>query len=234
MSATVDAEKISEYFGGCPTLHVPGRTFPVDVKYLEDAVEFTNWTVTEGSPYARRSAYFTCPFINTSDLSTLPANDKFYRGKNRAEWSEEMPSRDDEDDDESTANSISEGVKLEKRYSPNTVSTLNTIDERLIPYDLIIRMLEKMCFEDPSYFAMSAAILVFLPGLGEIRRLHDMLSDHPRFGCDDFKLYPLHSTLSSENQGAVFDVPPHGVRKIVICKCRKFGFARSLAYDDLA
>lgn len=198
MSATVDAEKISEYFGGCPTLHVPGRTFPVDVKYLEDAVEFTNWTVTEGSPYARRT------------------NDKFYRGKNRAEWSEEMPSRDDEDDDESTANSISEGVKLEKRYSPNTVSTLNTIDERLIPYDLIIRMLEKMCFEDPSYFAMSAAILVFLPGLGEIRRLHDMLSDHPRFGCDDFKLYPLHSTLSSENQGAVFDVPPHGVRKIVI------------------
>lgn len=54
MSATVDAEKISAFFGGCPTLHVPGRTFPVDVRYLEDAVEFTKWTITEKSPYARR------------------------------------------------------------------------------------------------------------------------------------------------------------------------------------
>ena len=52
MSATVDAEKISEYFGGCPTLHVPGRTFPVDVRYLEDALETTKWWISESSPYA--------------------------------------------------------------------------------------------------------------------------------------------------------------------------------------
>ena len=52
MSATVDAEKISEYFGGCPTLHVPGRTFPVDVQYLEDALETTGWWISESSPYA--------------------------------------------------------------------------------------------------------------------------------------------------------------------------------------
>jgi ATP-dependent RNA helicase DHX29 len=44
MSATVEADKISAYFGGCPTLHVPGRTFPVDVKFLEDAVELTDWS----------------------------------------------------------------------------------------------------------------------------------------------------------------------------------------------
>jgi ATP-dependent RNA helicase DHX29 len=54
MSATVDAEKISEFFGNCPTLHVPGRTFPVDVQYLEDAIQFTQWEITETSPYARR------------------------------------------------------------------------------------------------------------------------------------------------------------------------------------
>jgi ATP-dependent RNA helicase DHX29 len=53
MSATVDAAKISEYFGGCPTLQVHGRTFPVDVRYLEDAVEFAKWSITENSPYAR-------------------------------------------------------------------------------------------------------------------------------------------------------------------------------------
>lgn len=54
MSATLDAEKIADYFGGCPTIHVPGRTFPVDVQYLEDAVEMTKWTISENSPYARR------------------------------------------------------------------------------------------------------------------------------------------------------------------------------------
>ena len=54
MSATLEAEKISSYFGGCPVLSVPGRTFPVDVRYLEDAVELTKWKVTEGSQYAIR------------------------------------------------------------------------------------------------------------------------------------------------------------------------------------
>lgn len=54
MSATVDAEKISNFFGGCPTLTVPGRTYPVEVRYLEDAIEYTGWSIDENSPYARR------------------------------------------------------------------------------------------------------------------------------------------------------------------------------------
>jgi ATP-dependent RNA helicase DHX29 len=54
MSATLDAEKIAEYFGGCPTLHIPGRTFPVDVRYLEDALETTKWWISESSPYASK------------------------------------------------------------------------------------------------------------------------------------------------------------------------------------
>jgi ATP-dependent RNA helicase DHX29 len=198
MSATVDADKISEYFGGCPTLHVPGRTFPVDVKFLEDAIEFTNWSISEASPYARR------------------INDKFYKGKNRTEWTEELLARDEDDEDDSAASSVKEGMKLEKRYSPNTAATLNLLDERAILYDLIIRLLERICFEDPEYSPVSSAILVFLPGLGEIRKLHDILSDHPHFGSDLFRLHPLHSTISSESQGLVFDIPPPGVRKIVI------------------
>lgn len=107
-------------------------------------------------------------------------------------------------------------MKLEKRYSPETTTTLNLFDERLIPYDLILRLLEKICLEDTSHSSYSSAILIFMPGLGEIRRLNNMLAEHSIFGSDDFRLYPLHSTLSNENQGAVFDVPPQGVRKIVI------------------
>ncbi|XP_006454441.1 hypothetical protein AGABI2DRAFT_182424 [Agaricus bisporus var. bisporus H97] len=195
MSATVDAEKISAYFGHCPTLHVPGRTFPVDVFYLEDAVEYTQWSITENSPYARR------------------LHDKFYRGKKHSDWTEETAQADDDDDDEEGAKDI----KFEKRYSQETTTTLNLFDERFIPYELIIRLLEKICFEDVKYNAYSSAILIFVPGIGEIRRINDALNGHPRFGSDEeFKIYPLHSTLSSENQNSVFEVPLAGIRKIVI------------------
>ncbi|KDR85121.1 hypothetical protein GALMADRAFT_131855 [Galerina marginata CBS 339.88] len=194
MSATVDADKVSSYFGNCETLQVPGRTFPVDVQYLEDAIEYTKWSISENSPYARR------------------IHDKYYKGKNRPEWTEDIPSPDEEEEDDNK----NRNLKLEKRYSAETATTLNTIDERLIPYDLILRLLEKICYEDQGYQAFSLAVLIFVPGLGEIRRLNDLLTDHPLFGSDGFKIYPLHSTLSSESQGAVFDVPLTGIRKIVI------------------
>ncbi len=76
--------------------------------------------------------------------------------------------------------------------------------------------MEVVCFEDPSYFELSHAFLIFMPGLAEIRRLNDMLSEHPQFGSDDFIIYPLHSTIPSEGQGIVFEVPPAGIRKILI------------------
>ncbi len=63
MSATVDSEKISNYFDNCPVLLVPGRTFPVNVQYLEDAIELTKWFIQDDSPYARR-----CKFCRPSHV----------------------------------------------------------------------------------------------------------------------------------------------------------------------
>lgn len=139
-------------------------------------------------------------------------HDKFYKGKSRPEWSEDLTLADDDEEESSSE------VKLGKRYSPETTMTINLLDERLILYDLIMRLLQRICFEDASYRSYSSAILIFMPGLAEIRRMMDILSEHPSFGReDDFRVYPLHSTLSSESQSAVFDIPPTGVRKIVIC-----------------
>lgn len=141
-------------------------------------------------------------------------HDKFYKGKSRPDWTEDLSTPDDEDEEGGSKTN----VKLEKRYSPETAATLNIMDERLIPYDLIIRLLEVVCFEDANCQDLSAAVLIFMPGLAEIRRLNDLLVEHPLFGSNDFRLYPLHSTLTSESQGAVFDVPPAGIRKIVVCE----------------
>ncbi|WCJ25069.1 DExH-box ATP-dependent RNA helicase DExH6 [Euphorbia peplus] len=38
MSATLDAERFSQYFGGCPVICVPGFTYPVKSFYLEDVL----------------------------------------------------------------------------------------------------------------------------------------------------------------------------------------------------
>lgn len=38
MSATLDAERFSGYFGGCPVVQVPGFTYPVRTFYLEDVL----------------------------------------------------------------------------------------------------------------------------------------------------------------------------------------------------
>ncbi|KAJ5098704.1 ATP-dependent RNA helicase DHX8 [Penicillium argentinense] len=35
-SATLDAEKFSEYFNGCPIFSIPGRTFPVEIMYSKE------------------------------------------------------------------------------------------------------------------------------------------------------------------------------------------------------
>lgn len=141
--------------------------------------------------------------------------DKYAQNRPRQELIEDFVLADDDDDDDPTT--VSE-KGLEKKYSPETISTMNSLDDRLMPYELIIKLLEKIHFEQPRFADFSKAVLIFLPGLEEIRTLNELLATHPRFGSDLFRVYPLHSTLSSESQGAVFDIPPPGIFKIVIGK----------------
>lgn len=41
MSATLDSNVLTKYFGKCPRVSMPGRTFPVTTLHLEDAVYLT-------------------------------------------------------------------------------------------------------------------------------------------------------------------------------------------------
>ena len=43
MSATVEADIFSQYFGGCPTVTIPGYTFAVEIRYLEDAISLAKY-----------------------------------------------------------------------------------------------------------------------------------------------------------------------------------------------
>lgn len=45
MSATINADLFSEYFGNAPTLHIPGKTFAVTEFFLEDVLEKTRYNI---------------------------------------------------------------------------------------------------------------------------------------------------------------------------------------------
>lgn len=47
MSATIDAEKLSEYFDNCPMIHIEGLAYPVEDIYLEDILEATKYQLPE-------------------------------------------------------------------------------------------------------------------------------------------------------------------------------------------
>lgn len=55
-------------------------------------------------------------------------------------------------------------------------------------------------------YPRTGTILIFLPGFAEITTLYDQLRIHPEFGIrgDQFILLPLHSSLTSEEQAAIF------------------------------
>ncbi len=112
--------------------------------------------------------------------------------------------------------------QIEQRYggmcSDLAVSSLSIMDFDKIDYDLIESVLTYIADGDHS-FPREGAILVFLPGMQEITTLYDQLASHRSLGvkAGRFKLVPLHSSLSSEEQAAVFEpMGRTGKRKIVI------------------
>ena len=179
MSATVDAPRFSTYLSGAPILNVPGRTFPVETKFLEDAVEATNYSHDHGG-----------------------AN-----GANRAE-------DDDDDDRPPTEATKSDMADTLGAYSAKTRNTLAHFDEYRIDYDLMVKLLETIA-NNRVYASYSKAVLVFLPGIAEIRRLNSILAVNSSFS-HGWYIYPLHSTIATEEQEQAFLVPPEGIRKIVL------------------
>jgi ATP-dependent RNA helicase DHX29 len=180
MSATVDAQRFSSYLGGAPIMNIPGRTFPVEVKYIEDVVELTQYRVDErGLP-------------NTSD------NDE------EDFLSDEDGSMEKPRDIRSTLSG----------YSKQTKDTVMKLDEYRLDYRLIVRLLAYIATESHLQ-KYSKAILVFLPGLAEIRRLNDEITGEPEFQRG-WVFHTLHSSIASEDQEKAFVVPPDGMRKIVI------------------
>ncbi|KPI37754.1 putative helicase [Cyphellophora attinorum] len=176
MSATVNAKQFSDYFGGAPVLDIEGRTYPVTIQYLEDALECTNKIISMGGD---RSNHVE-EDIDTDEHETKKSTDR---------------------------DSL-------KGYSIQTIRRLAEIDEYKINYDLIVRLAVAIATEN-AFIKFSKAILVFMPGIAEIRRLNSALLSHPTF-AQKWDIHMLHSSFSTEDLEGAFVIPPPGRRKIVI------------------
>lgn len=175
MSATLEAQRFSNYLGGVPVMNIPGRTFPVEMKYLEDAIELTGYRLSE------------------NESNTVI----------------------DEDTEEMTEGETGDGALTTlDGYSKQTRETLLNFDEYRLDYQLIKNLLFKIA-TTPEISHYSKAILVFMPGMAEIRRLNDEILSEPAFQ-KGWIVHALHSSIASEDQEKAFNVPPEGTRKIVI------------------
>jgi ATP-dependent RNA helicase DHX36 len=220
MSATVDAELFQRYFeaevpGTCGCIEIPGRTFPVAEYRLEDAIEATGYVVDPDGEYAAGSeANFNSKSVAGGSRRTFNPLSGGVGGAGGASSRAAKASRAAKESLERT--SLMDDVTEETRasypgYSEATLRCLQTVDEEKINLELIEALVALIADEYED-----GAILIFLPGMAEIRALHERLLAELEDVENRFALVPLHSTLSSEEQRLTFSKPPPGVRKVVM------------------
>ncbi|KAL9448427.1 hypothetical protein AB3S75_015835 [Citrus x aurantiifolia] len=197
MSATVDSNLFSRYFGDCPVITAEGRTHPVTTYFLEDVYESINYRLASDSAAAIRYE---------ASSKSGPVNNR--RGKKNlvlSGWG------DDSLLSEEYINPYYDPSDYGS-YSEQTRQNLKRLNEDVIDYDLLEDL---VCHVDET--CGEGAILVFLPGVAEIHILLDRLAASYRFGgpSSDW-LLALHSSVASVDQKKVFLRPPEKIRKVII------------------
>ena len=183
MSATLDADLFSRYFGGCEVLSIPGRTYPVTEHFVEDAIEASG-----------------------------------YVAKGRQVLTKEEADAEVDDDEGIAHGRADEGAR--SGYSERTRHAVQRIVGGSAPADLVACLLrhvdERESAEQQEQHKSSGggggAVLVFLPGVAEIRRLGSELLRAD--GAERWHVLPLHGELAPAEQRRVFAHPPRGKRKV--------------------
>ncbi|OMO75195.1 hypothetical protein CCACVL1_16292 [Corchorus capsularis] len=191
MSATVDSELFSRYFGLCPVITAQGRTHPVTTCFLEDIYESINYHLASDSPASLR--YET----STIDTSGTVNNRRGKKNLVLSAWGDDSMLSED---------------YVNPHYDSNNFLSQKRLNEDVIDYDLLEDL---VCHVDET--CCEGAILIFLPGVAEIHTLLDRLAASYRFGGSSADwLLPLHSSVASTEQKKVFLSPPDGIRKVII------------------
>uniref|UniRef100_U3IV43 Putative ATP-dependent RNA helicase DHX57 n=1 Tax=Anas platyrhynchos platyrhynchos TaxID=8840 RepID=U3IV43_ANAPP len=212
MSATLNAELFSQYFHSCPIINIPCRTFPVDQFFLEDVIAMTRYVLEDSSPYRRKVKQENK--LNARHRRT--AFEEVEEDLRRAGLLEATDTavKDSDPDQKLTLKQL---LTRYKGVNKTVLKTMSVMDLDKVNLELIEALLEWIVAGKHSY--PPGAVLVFLPGLAEIKMLYEQLQSNALFNnrhSTRCVVYPLHSSLSSEEQQSVFLRPPAGVIKIII------------------
>ncbi|KGL77564.1 Putative ATP-dependent RNA helicase DHX57, partial [Tinamus guttatus] len=212
MSATLNAELFSQYFQSCPIINIPGRTFPVDQYFLEDVIAMTRYVLEDSSPYRRKTKQEN----KQTERHKRTAFEEVEEDLRRAGILGEADTaiRDSDPDQKLTLKQL---LARYKGVNKTVLKTMSVMDLDKVNLELIEALLEWILTGRHSY--PPGAVLVFLPGLAEIKMLYEQLQSNALFNnrhSNRCVVFPLHSSLSSEEQQSVFLKPPAGVTKIII------------------
>jgi hypothetical protein len=192
MSATLNRDLFKTYFPDAASFKIKGRTYPVKTFYLEDALRHTNHFVHPMDD---------CAMAKKSSRTSM-----------------------DRDHPDSLKLEDLREARVESEYrtfSPAVRDSLKVLDQDAINYELLVKLLEGNTMKTladsmPDDVDMSDApkrpegVLVFLPGMREIYKLQAQLQMLPEFAIEPARSWvlPLHGSLSSAEQKAVFDPAP--------------------------
>ncbi|XP_067636192.1 putative ATP-dependent RNA helicase DHX57 [Eurosta solidaginis] len=201
MSATLNAKLFSDYFGGAPVLDIPGRTFHVEQLFLEDILEVCDYVMECDSQYCRK--------ITKKEEDELMRELEYSDVKSEAA----VPGKSIKDD----KLTLAQMYGRYSEYSKKTCKSIYLMEPMKINPELVESVL-KYIVKGEHDWPKEGTILVFLPGLQEIQAIHETLADSVLFGkrSGNFIVIPLHSSLTSEEQSAIFRPAPNGKRKIVL------------------
>ncbi|KAF9676505.1 hypothetical protein SADUNF_Sadunf08G0008900 [Salix dunnii] len=187
MSATLNAELFSSYFGGAPTIHIPGFTYPVRAHFLEDVLEMTGYKLTSFNQiddYGQEKVWKTQKQLASrkrkNQITTLV---------------------EDALNNSSFDNYSSRARDALARWMPDCIG-----------FNLIEAVLCHICRKERP-----GAVLVFMTGWEDISCLRDQLKAHPLLGDPNrILLLTCHGSMATSEQKLIFEKPPPNVRKIVL------------------
>lgn len=195
MSATASSELFCSYFtikgsGAEPaSIVVPGKTFPVDCSWLCDCEEFAGQTM-----------------INRGGGSN----------KNGNQTSGNVHATDNEEKNDNGGNSA---IKLSPRATEQIDNQfIRSLIVKLVQQQQSNGLLDDDTSADDGPYRETGAILVFLPGMGEIESLARCLFEEGTIVSDRnlCKVMKLHSSIPKAEQRYVFQPATKGTVKVVL------------------
>ncbi|PKA49264.1 putative pre-mRNA-splicing factor ATP-dependent RNA helicase [Apostasia shenzhenica] len=186
MSATMNAELFSSYFGGAPMMHIPGFTYPVRNHFLENVLESTGHRLT---PYNQIDDY--------GQEKSWKMQKQFLR-KRKSQ----------------IASSVEDALEAAdfRDYSLRTRESLACWNPDSIGFNLIESVLLHICRKErPGAVLVFMTGWDDINSLKEKLQSHPFLGDPTQV-----LILPCHGSMASSEQRLIFDKPENGVRKIVL------------------